>query len=542
MSSRPFKSYMGKNTFGTFKESQDAGEYILNKKTTASFCNPNVCVPNRALLTQSNRLLLRKANNIYFGTNQDHYNRSNLNINLVTKLNLSDVPVIIDTSGNYPVQLDVTSIPYLDYTIDPSGNLFGDTICGTNNFQNYLQFNPPTYKTTRFNNNLITKLTTTIIDTISDNLTATASKIQTNYTNLNNGTWNSVGGGVNNSCIAIALHGDKLCIGGNFLRVGTPWPNLYGGVPVKRIAMYDLTTGVWSALGSGLSINQYRGNPFCSAITFSSDGTKVYVGGDFTNAGGVSANCIAMYNLNTNIWSALGSGLNNSVRDILLSSDETKVYACGSFTQTGGNPANYIAVYDLVTGVWTPLGSGINNYATKMQIIGTKMYVCGGFTQAGGNSANYIAVYNLVTGVWSPLGSGLNNLCNTIALYGDKLYACGTFTQAGGNPANYIAVYDLVTNVWSPLGSGLNNYANTMSIIGTKIYVGGTFTQADNISTKNIAIWEISNNSWSVMSSPYIIDNDVILLYATTSYGLFCSWHNYYEDDITSWQSISVYK
>jgi hypothetical protein len=534
---------MGKNTFETFKESQDAGEYILNKKTTASFCNPNVCVPNRALLTQSNRLLLRKANNIYFGTNQDHYNRSNLNINLVTKLNLSDVPVIIDISGNSPAQLDVTSIPYLDYTIDPSGNLFGDTICGTNNFQNYLQFNPPTYKTTRFNNNLITKLTTTIIDTISDNLTATASKIQTNYTNLNNGTWNSVGGGVNNLCSVIAVHGDKLYIGGNFSRVGTPRPSPYtGGVPVKRIAVYDLTTGVWSALGSGLSINQYRGNPFCSAITFSSDGTKVYVGGDFTNAGGVSANCIAMYNLNTNIWSALGSGLNNSVRDILLSSDETKVYACGSFTQTGGNPANYIAVYDLVTGVWTPLGSGINNYATKMQIIGTKMYVCGGFTQAGGNSANYIAVYNLVTGVWSPLGSGLNNLCNTIALYGDKLYACGTFTQAGGNPANYIAVYDLVTNVWSPLGSGLNNYANTMSIIGTKIYVGGTFTQADNISTKNIAIWEISNNSWSVMSSPYIIDNDVILLYATTSYGLFCSWHNYYEDDITSWQSISVYK
>ena len=59
------------------------------------------------------------------------------------KLNLSDVPIIIDTSGNYPAYLDVTSIPYLDYTIDPSGNLFGNTICGTNNFQNYLQLNPP---------------------------------------------------------------------------------------------------------------------------------------------------------------------------------------------------------------------------------------------------------------------------------------------------------------------------------------------------------------------------------------------------------------
>ena len=143
MPSRPFKQYMGKNTFETFKESQDAGQYILNKKAVASFCSPNDCVPNRALLTQSNRLLLRTANKIYLGINQDDYNRSNLNINLVTKLDLTDVPVIIDISGNYPAQLDVTTIPYLDYTIDPSGNLFGNTICGTNNFQNYLQFNPP---------------------------------------------------------------------------------------------------------------------------------------------------------------------------------------------------------------------------------------------------------------------------------------------------------------------------------------------------------------------------------------------------------------
>ena len=143
MSSIPFKPYMGKKTFGVFKESQDAGQYILNKKATTTFCSPNVCVPSRTVASQSNRLLLRKANRIYFGICQNPYNRSNLNINLVTKLDLSGVPVIIDTSGNYPTQLDVTSIPYLDYTIDPSGNLFGNTVCGTDNYQNYLVFNPP---------------------------------------------------------------------------------------------------------------------------------------------------------------------------------------------------------------------------------------------------------------------------------------------------------------------------------------------------------------------------------------------------------------
>jgi hypothetical protein len=144
MPSRPFKPYMGKNTFGVLKESQDAGQYILNKTASTSFCTPNVCVPSRTIASQSSRLILRKANRIYFRACQDPYNTANLNINLVTKLNLTDVPVIQNNVTNaVPTTLDVLSIPFLSYTIDPSGNLFGNTVCGEDNFQNYLQFNPP---------------------------------------------------------------------------------------------------------------------------------------------------------------------------------------------------------------------------------------------------------------------------------------------------------------------------------------------------------------------------------------------------------------
>jgi hypothetical protein len=145
MPSRPFNQYMGKNTFGVLKEPQDAGQYILNKTATTSFCSPNVCVAGRTVASQSSRLILRKANKIYFSRCQDPYNTANLNINLVTVLDLSGVPVIQQSASPYsvPTSLDVTSKPYLDYTIDPSGNLFGNTVCGADNFQNYLKFNPP---------------------------------------------------------------------------------------------------------------------------------------------------------------------------------------------------------------------------------------------------------------------------------------------------------------------------------------------------------------------------------------------------------------
>jgi hypothetical protein len=46
--------------------------------------------------------------------------------------------------------------------------------------------------------------------------------------------------------------------------------------------------------------------PYVSALAVV--GNEVYVGGYFTSAGGVSANCVARFNTQTNTWSALGTG------------------------------------------------------------------------------------------------------------------------------------------------------------------------------------------------------------------------------------------
>ena len=136
--SRQFKSYMGKNTFGVLKESQEAGKYTLNKKALASFCPPKICISKE---TQSNRLLLRQANRIYYSSCHNPYNKANLNINLVTILDLSGVPVIQQNNPYaIPAELDVTLKPYIAYTIDPSGNLFGNTTCGINNFEKYMVY------------------------------------------------------------------------------------------------------------------------------------------------------------------------------------------------------------------------------------------------------------------------------------------------------------------------------------------------------------------------------------------------------------------
>jgi hypothetical protein len=70
-------------------------------------------------------------------------------------------------------------------------------------------------------------------------------------------------------------------------------------------------------------------------------GTDVYVGGVFTSAGGVPANRIARYDTQTEIWHALGDGVNGSVRSMVFVG--TDVYVGGRFTRAGNKPASMFA-------------------------------------------------------------------------------------------------------------------------------------------------------------------------------------------------------
>ena len=134
-----FKSLSGNSAFGSFVEPLYAGEYIYNKKAKATYCVTNNCVPATKVGSESNLLLYKRANVINNFPCRNVINKANLSINLITKMNLLGVPVLTDSSGNVPTTISSDKT----YNIDPSGNLFGNTICGINNYLHYLEYNRP---------------------------------------------------------------------------------------------------------------------------------------------------------------------------------------------------------------------------------------------------------------------------------------------------------------------------------------------------------------------------------------------------------------
>ena len=289
---------------------------------------------------------------------------------------------------------------------------------------------------------------------------------------------------------ALGLGDDGLYMGGFFSAVGN--------IPASRIARWDGTN--WNALGVGLT-RSFSGSLDVRAIKARNN--EVYIGGDFSSAGGIDCTNIAMWDGNN--WSALANGFDAAVFAIEVT--PTDVYVGGSFTNAYNFPGfgtmvNRIARWD--GGAWWDLGGGVSGGVGAIYAANGILYVGGSFTNAGGNTANRIATWDGVS--WSSLGTGaangVNSTVSAILVDGTDVYVGGSFTTAGGVTAPGIAKWD--GSNWSSVGQGVF-YSSTASVralakIGSYLYAAGTFTNAGGATpARSIARWD--GTKWEALGS-----------------------------------------
>ncbi|MFD2717618.1 hypothetical protein ACFST9_02755 [Hymenobacter monticola] len=306
-------------------------------------------------------------------------------------------------------------------------------------------------------------------------------------------TWScpAPGNGADGYLYAVAVDGTSVYVGGYFTHIG--------GVAANRVAKWNGTT--WSSLGTGAAngVGTYPNSVTALAVAGNGD---VYVGGNFTLAGGAAANNVAKWNGTT--WSSLGTGaangVNNAVKALALIGSD--VYVGGSFSQAGGVATPYLAKWNGTA--WGAVGTGVNGPVFALARVGTTLYAGGQFSQAGGATVNFIAQWNGTA--WSALGTGFDNSVTALAVSGANLYAGGTFTTGSNLALNHVAKWN--GTAWSALGTGNGNGTNgtvyALAAIGNDLYIGGNFSEMngyypDGISAKNIARW--TGSGWSPLGT-----------------------------------------
>jgi hypothetical protein len=178
----------------------------------------------------------------------------------------------------------------------------------------------------------------------------------------------------------------------------------------------------------------------------SSTGGTVYVGGNFTRIGSVAAANIAAYDPVAETFSALGSGLDGTVRT--LSCNGSTVYAGGEFAAPAGVAAAgpNVAAWSTSEQAWTALplyGFDGAVESVSQSRDGRSLFFGGGFTTsfANGTVSNETLTSSSSTGSGSLLGASIPSLGSSltpISLNASDYWASPTTWTSGYGRPEYV--------------------------------------------------------------------------------------------------------
>lgn len=250
----------------------------------------------------------------------------------------------------------------------------------------------------------------------------------------------------------------------------------------------------WQTLGSGLNYG-------VRSMFEDSIANLLYVGGDFTSAGGIYTRGIASWNGNS--WDSLGRGLDNyppmsssSTFPNAICRFNNELYIGGNFTKVDTITSPYLARWDGTT--WNTLPELPNQAVSCMMVYNNELYVGGWFDHIGSNPCQGFAKWNGTT--WTCINMPTITFFTavyTICEYQNEIYVGGNFSSAAfpNDSIENIIKYD-GTN-WTSVGGGIHGYADeveSMTVFNNELYLSGLFTSPDGNAGNYIQRW--NGNIW----------------------------------------------
>lgn len=312
----------------------------------------------------------------------------------------------------------------------------------------------------------------------------------------NGSAWSAIGDGFNNAVAALAVDDDGVVYAGGYFTMS-------GAEPCPHVAAFK---GTWVPLGGGT-------NAVVQSLlirrTRVLGGFDVVAGGVFTDAGGVTVNCIAAYR---NGWRTLGaSGVSDSVRAMAPWGDD--FLAGGSFHSAGSLVLGQIGRWNESAG-WSALSDGIDGPVYAAAKTPDGYIVAGDFSRIDGVNAARVARWNGIA--WEPIGAGFNGAVRAVLYKSDsEIYVGGEFTQSGQAPRSRVARWN--GSAWTSMGAGIDGQqpvVNALTMLPDgRLVAGGFFELADGAAAVSLAQW--NGSAWSQFGTGITTGNRIV--YALSS-------------------------
>lgn len=269
---------------------------------------------------------------------------------------------------------------------------------------------------------------------------------------------------------------------------------LFSGDDLYAGGSFIQSDAEYSGRGVEIDIDDNEVNPLMPEVnniiytTMTDNSGGWYIGGDFTDIGGVTRNKIAHILSDGSVDPVFNPNASGSVYSILAYNGS--LYVGGDFVTIGGQAMNKIAKLDPVTGVvdlaFDP------NASSRVQTIatdGTHLFIGGYFTTIGGTTRNRIAKVDIATGALdATFNPNASHLVDALIYHNGSIYVGGSFTTISGVSRNYLAKLDATSGAADP--SFIPNPSSTIYSLfyyNDALYVGGYFTTISGQSFNNLA-------------------------------------------------------
>ncbi len=231
-------------------------------------------------------------------------------------------------------------------------------------------------------------------------------------------------------------------------------------------------------------------------------GNTVYAGGSFTtarpagSAPGVSTtprgNMLA-YDIRTGeLIQSFAPMFDGQVLSVVGSPDGSRVYVGGEFTKVNGIPRYRVAAFNTATGALITTFAPVLDFRVRAMVAtDATVYVGGAFNSASGNARTRLAAFQVSNGAvlpWAPTADA-QVMAMVMAPDQSKVIVGGQFTQLNGSTVYGMGALDPVTGAVMPWAanqlvrnSGSAAAINSLSTDGTKIYgTGYVFGASGNL-------------------------------------------------------------
>lgn len=219
-------------------------------------------------------------------------------------------------------------------------------------------------------------------------------------------------------------------------------------------------------------------------------GGTVYVGGNFTQArpAGSAAGQnqtprthLMSYTLSTGVMTSWAPTLNGQVRTVVASPDGSRLYVGGDFTEVNGQARSRIAAFNTATGQLVPnFAPNVGYTVHDIAVSDTTVYVGGAYAGVGAQPRQNLAAFSVSNGAllsWAP-SADRPVLAVELSEDGQYLLVGGHFENVNGVPTRGLAKLDAETGTllpWPVLisNAGADSAVNSLTVRGGSVFGSG---------------------------------------------------------------------